>query len=374
MKVAHIVESLDRGAVEAWLVRMLRHAAARGIALDWTFYCTIDRPGRLDAEARALGARVVTSPVPIGRTWAFVRGLRSELRRGRYDVLHAHHDLVSAVYLLAATRLPLRRRIVHVHNADEQVLTPHPLKAFVLRKLLRQLCLSKADRIAAISDHTLKTFTGSSPKAKRDAVVYYGIDSTPFRRLNGTRPGLRASLSVPEGAKVLLFAGRMVAEKNPVFAVDVLVELRKMDSRVVGVFAGTGALEETARAWARAQGLGDAVRFLGWRDDVTALMDASDCFILPHPEHPLEGFGIAVVEAQLAGLPMVLSTGIADDPLLPTARYERLPLSAGATAWAAAAARLMVGPVPSRAATIAALEASPMNLDRALDCLLALYA
>jgi hypothetical protein len=38
-KIIHIVENLDRGAVENWLVRMFKHGLASGNSLDWTFYC-----------------------------------------------------------------------------------------------------------------------------------------------------------------------------------------------------------------------------------------------------------------------------------------------------------------------------------------------
>ncbi|PYR31617.1 MAG: hypothetical protein DMF90_25285 [Acidobacteria bacterium] len=103
---------------------MLRHARSQGTSLDWTFYCVVGHHGSLDEEARSLGAQVVHSPVPLRRKAAFIRALRTELRRGGYDVLHCHHDLVSAVYLLASAGLKLRRRIVHVHNADETVPTP----------------------------------------------------------------------------------------------------------------------------------------------------------------------------------------------------------------------------------------------------------
>src|SRR5437868_4120418 len=67
VKVLHIVESLDRGAVENWLVRTLRHAQRRGVPLDWTFFCILVRPGMLDDEAESLGARVIHSPVPLGQ-------------------------------------------------------------------------------------------------------------------------------------------------------------------------------------------------------------------------------------------------------------------------------------------------------------------
>ena len=49
-KIIHIVENLDRGAVENWLVRMFKHGLASGNSLDWTFYCILGKPGKLDEE------------------------------------------------------------------------------------------------------------------------------------------------------------------------------------------------------------------------------------------------------------------------------------------------------------------------------------
>jgi glycosyltransferase involved in cell wall biosynthesis len=116
------------------------------------------------------------------------------------------------------------------------------------------------------------------------------------------------------------------------------------------------------------------VRLVGWRSDLAEVMCASDLFILPHVEAALEGFGLAVLEAQLAGLRLLLSEGVADDPLLPTAIFRRLPLSSGAAAWARAGLELLHGPAPSRPAAAEALHRSPMDMSRALDELLALHA
>ena len=88
----------------------------------------------------------------------------------------------------------------------------------------------------------------------------------------------------------------------------------------------------------------------------------------------MEGFGLAVVEAQLAGLRMLLSAGVTNAPLLPTASFRRLTLCAGPKAWAEAAAELFHSAIPSRAAALTALKESPMNLDRALDGLIRLHA
>jgi glycosyltransferase involved in cell wall biosynthesis len=353
---------------------MRRFGRESGIALDWTFYCNLARPGALDAQAKSLGARIVYSPVPIGDKVRFIRALRRELRRGCYDVLHCHHDLVSAVYLAAAFGLPIDQRIVHVHNADESVLTPNPIKQRILRPLLRGICLASADRIVGISNHTLGSFLAGRDRSKgRDFVLYYGVDPIPFERVRCDRSAFRRELGVVDGARLLLFAGRTVPEKNPLFAVDVLAQLRRLDPSVVGVFAGAGSLDGALRARAEQFGLIASFRQLGWRDDLPEIMSCCDWFILPRRECPPEGFGLAVVEAQLAGLRLLLSRGISDDPLLPRARFRRLALSEGPKAWAQAAMDLVAGPVPSRIDAFTDLKTSPMELERALGGLLALH-
>ncbi len=353
---------------------MLAHASTKRVNVDWTFYCALGQPGLLDEKAKALGAQVIHSPVPITKKAAFVRALRTELRRGQYDVLHCHHDLVSALYLLAALGLPIKKRVVHVHNADEAVLTPSRLKQRLIREPMRRICFAIADSIVGNSNHTLDTFLAGRPRqAGRDTVHYYGLDSTPFENASADRAGFRRQLDLPEEALILLFAGRVVPEKNPVFAVDVLAELRRREPRAVGVFAGAGSQEEAVLVRAREHGMDNAVRMLGWRSDIPEVMCCCDWFILPHPERRMEGFGMAVVEAQLAGLRVLLSQGVADDPLLSTASFRCLSLSAGPKVWAEAAMELLRGPAPSRTAALTALSASPMDMDQALKGLLRLF-
>jgi glycosyltransferase involved in cell wall biosynthesis len=374
-KVLHVVGMLDRWAVETWLLRMLAHGRARGEPLDWTFYCANAVEGSRDAEAEALGARVVRSPVAIGDKLAFARALRAEVASGGYDVLHAHHDLISGLYLVATAGLPVSTRVVHAHNADEAVLTPSRLKQAVLRPALRRACLSLADKIVGNSEHSLHTLLAGRPvDPARHHVNYYGIEAGPFAAAAMDRCAFRRELGLPKTAPILLFVGRMTPEKNPVFAVDVLAALRRRVPGAGAVFAGAGDLEESVRRRAGELGLDDAVRLIGWRSDVPEIMSACDWFILPHPHEPLEGFGMAVVEAQLAGLRLLLSLGVSDAPILPGAVWRRLSLDDGAEAWAQAAAELLAAPAPSRAGALAALKASPMDMDYALDDLIGLHA
>jgi glycosyltransferase involved in cell wall biosynthesis len=328
----------------------------------------------MDETARALGSRVIHSPVPLASKAEFIRALRRELRCG-YEVLHCHHDILSAVYLVAASGVAIRRRIVHVHNADESVPTGSRLKRRLYREPMREVCFCLADRIVGISNHTLDAFlAGRARRPERDSVHYYGVDPTLFENASADRVAFRRQCDLPDDAFILLFGGRLVPEKNPRFAVDVLAKLRHTNQHAVAVFAGLGSQERDVQQRAWDLGVEDSVRLLGWRNDLPEIMSCSDWFILPHPEQPMEGFGLAVVEAQLAGLRLLLSPGIADDPLLPTASFRRLPLSDGPNAWAKAAMELLDRPAPSRAAAVAALKESQMDMDRALEGLLEFYA
>jgi glycosyltransferase involved in cell wall biosynthesis len=377
LKVIHIVEKLDRGAVEKWLVRMLRAGVTRGWALDWTFYCVLGEKGALDDEAASAGARVVYSSVPLTRKVAFMSALRRTLREHPYEVMHCHHDLVSAIYLASSAGLSIRKRIVHVHNADEALPTPNIVKAALSRPILRMVCLSMADTVVGISNHTLEKFlAGRRKRPKRDVVHYYGIDSALSIEASriANRAAFRASMNLPENALILLFAGRMTPEKNPVMAVDILAALRRLEPRAHGIFVGTGSLQGAVQRRAKELDVATAIHLLGWRDDLSTIMAVSDWFVLPRPEDPMEGFGLVVVEAQLAGLRLLLSQGVPNDAILPTASFRKLSLSAGAGIWAQAAVALMNERTPSCDAAIADLRASPMDMDFALAELRELYA
>ena len=374
-KVLHCVERMHTNAIESWLARMYRHSLFRGSSVNWRFHVQFNEPGQLETTYPECAPLIIRSPCQLSDLGRFFLAFRNTCKRERFDVVHVHADLMSAPYAVAARSAGVRCIVVHVHNADECVLTSNPVKQRVLRQVARNICLATSDRIVGISEHTLDTFlAGRARRPERDVVHYYGVDPAPFEHVTADRAKFRRQWDLPADARILLFGGRLVPEKNPLFVVDVLANLRSIDARAVAVLAGVGSLERQVWARARERGVENSVRLLGWRNDLAEIMSCSDWFILPHPEDPVEGFGLAVVEAQLAGLRMLLSYGILNDPLLPTASFRRLPLSDGPTVWANAAMDLLHDPQPSPAAAVAALRESPMNMDRALEGLLKLYA
>ena len=110
------------------------------------------------------------------------------------------------------------------------------------------------------------------------------------------RAHVRAELDVADDDVVALFAGELSERKDPLLAIQAANE-----AEVVLLVAGDGPLRDEVAAKG-----GRGVRVLGQRDDVPALLAASDLFVLPSAR---EGLSFAVLEAMAAGLPAVVADG-----------------------------------------------------------------
>ena len=116
--------------------------------------------------------------------------------------------------------------------------------------------------------------------------------------LDEAPPVNRASLDTPEGVPLLLGMGRLHDAK----AHDVSLRALTQIPEAVLWIAGAGGLDDKLKAMAGALGVGDRVRFLGWRQDAAALYRAADVCVFPSRFEPL---GTVVIQAWAHGLPVV---------------------------------------------------------------------
>jgi len=374
IRVLHIVENLDYQAVENWLLRVFRVASRDYPEYHWTFFCVLGKRGRLDEEARRLGAEVIHSRYELGDKRRFLLGLREVMKQGRYDVLHCHHDIMSAVYLAAATGLPFRKRIVHLHNTSMDLPTPSQMKVDLAREPMRQMCLRMADQIVGISRDALESLLGSRPRdPQRHQIVHYAVDTARIAETPAKPDEFRRALGLDPTVRIILFVGRLVEYKNPCFVLEIVEHLTNAGERVAAVFAGTGDQAEKLRGMAREKGLADRVRVLGFRDDIPELMRSSDILVWPSREETKEGLGLGIVEAQAAGLPIVMSQSVPAEAIVVPELVNVLPLSAGPEAWAKAMLALMKGARPGSADSLARVESSSFSMTQGVSNLMALY-
>jgi rhamnosyl/mannosyltransferase len=164
--------------------------------------------------------------------------------------------------------------------------------------------LASADRVLATSPN----YAASSPQlrrvADRVAIVPLGIDTGRFS-VADRAAGLERFGSGPW----VVFVGRLRYYKG----LDVLLDAVSLLPGARLLVAGTGPMGAGLRSRAEALALGDRVRWLGdvAEIDLPLLLAAADVFVLPSTARS-EAFGLAMVEAMSAGLPVVsteLGTG-----------------------------------------------------------------
>jgi glycosyltransferase involved in cell wall biosynthesis len=199
------------------------------------------------------------------------------------------------------------------------------------------------------------------------------VDAKRFSRTRLDPEKFRLELGFDAYAKILLFVGRLTDYKNPRFVVEILEHVANKDKNAAAVFAGAGDEAKSIIELAEQKSLSQRVRLLGFRDDVQNLMVNSDVLIWPSIEEPKEGLGLGIVEAQAAGLPILMSRSVPEEAIVVPELVEVLPLAAGALQWANAVAGILSRPRPDREAAQNKVASSSFSMAAGVSSLVALY-
>jgi glycosyltransferase involved in cell wall biosynthesis len=280
MRVMHVHRIRGIGGSERHLLTLLPALAERGVdpifvGLDDPAWDAADFYGALQVPAVRIMSPRDFDPRLLVR---LARTLRA-------DIVHTH--LVHAdVYGGLAARLRGTHLVSTKHNDDPFRVGPF---RFVERGLSRL-----TDRIVTITD-ALHRFTVEQVGVSPDKVetIHYGLDDVPDAW------GLNPPDDVPDGARVLLAVARLTDQKGIDIAIRALAELP--DDTVL-VVLGEGPERAALLRLARELGVDTRVFLLGRVPDVAAWLGRAT--VLVHPAR-WEGFGLGVLEAMLAGLPVV---------------------------------------------------------------------
>jgi glycosyltransferase involved in cell wall biosynthesis len=369
LRILHVVGAMERAGVETWLMHVLRRLDRRRCTMDFLVHAS--GCSAYDEEIEALGSRVIRCPHP-SRPWRYARQLSRILERyGPYDVVHSHVHHFSGLVLRLAARAGVPVRIAHSHtDTREADRAAGALRHAYVRTMRRWI-----DRYgtAGLATSTLaaEALYGTSWRADpRIRVLPCGIDLRAFQA-PCSRESVRARLGIPEDALVLGHVGRFAAPKNQAFVVRVAESAALREPRLWLLLVGEGPLRPAVERAVAEGPLRDRVRFTGARADVVELLQAAtDVFVLPSR---VEGLGLALVEAQAAGVPCVVSDVVPAEVDVVPPLVRRLPLSAAADTWAAAALAMVASGGPPRSSAWRLLAGGPFDVTQSVRSLLELY-
>lgn len=142
---------------------------------------------------------------------------------------------------------------------------------------------------------------------ERLSVVLNGVDVDTLRPDPQAPRALRERLGLPPATLLLAITTRLEYEKGVQIALEALARLLPTYPNLYLLVAGAGVYDEALQRRALSLGVGDRARFLGFlqRPDLATVLAGSDAYIMPSLRP--EGLPISVLEAQAAGLPVVVS-------------------------------------------------------------------
>jgi glycosyltransferase involved in cell wall biosynthesis len=233
-----------------------------------------------------------------GGVGAFVRLLRARGVDALYLTDRATWSWRYPLFRLAG----VRRIVVHDRTSGARRRRAAPVR--MAKRALHRLPWLSGDTFVAVSDYVRGRLVGvnGTPPARTHR-VYNGIDLSRFAAPDPAL--LRRSLGVAPDRPVVFCSGRVQPYKGMQTLLEAAAVLRAEGAGEMEVaIAGDGPYLPELRALADARGVPD-VHFLGRRTDVPALLAGATVAVVPSLWE--EAFGLAVVEAMAAGVPVVAS-------------------------------------------------------------------
>ena len=230
------------------------------------------------------------------------RQVKRIICEGSYDIIHCHTPVGATTARLAAREA--------WKNGTKVISTAHGFHFYKGAPLVNWLVYFPVEwLLSALTDVLItinrEDFDRAQRRLRAKKTVYIpgvGIDTARFRGNEEKGAALRRELGIPENAEVLLSVGDLNKNKNHRAVLEALVGMENRNLHYV--VCGRGPLKEELEAFAREKGLGDRVRFMGYRNDIPAFYAMADVFVFPSFR---EGLSVSVMEAMASGLPIACS-------------------------------------------------------------------
>lgn len=329
MRIAHLAwESLHSIAVGGLAVHVTEVTEALAAQGDEVHVFTRSAPGH-DAHEIVDGVHYHRLELPGGddflwqvaelnRRWVD-EVYRAEDEGGPFDVVHAD-DWLSADAMAWVTAGRPRPTVFTIHSTEYGRCGNnfYEGESATIRQIER-VALHAADVVIAVSEALKAEIMWMYELADDQVVVIHnGVRASRFAGPVDAE-AVRAPYGVGADDPMVLFVGRLVAQKGPDLLLEAVPEVREHFATAAFVFTGDGYLLQSLEHRAVQLGVAGAVHFAGYTDDgeLERLFKSCDVVCVPSRNEP---FGIVVLEAWSAGKPVVASAAGGTDEFVDDGR------------------------------------------------------
>lgn len=329
-KICIYCERWASGGIESFLTSLLFH---------------MDRSAcQIDLVASCMEESIFTKPLQeLGISFYPLSGSRNRvlenraqflklLREKNYDVLHVNAFHAGSFYFLRlGQKAGIPVRIAHGHCAGLNHGKYFWLKLWIHNCAKRWFARYATDRWACSRAAAAFMYPGDRHSQQACRILPNGIEIERFRYHAEERLMSRKRLGLGEQL-VIGTVGRLCQEKNQAFLLDIFAEVQKIYPNSKLLLVGEGTERQRLVQRAKELRIDSDTIFYGTTDHVEQLLWAMDLFVFPSL---VEGLGLAAIEAQTAGLPVLCSDRIpAEAYVLPT--MQSMSLNEPPDRWAEA--------------------------------------
>lgn len=294
VRVLHVITSTDRGGLETMLMNYYRHIDHSELQFDFLQHRSYK--GDYDEEMRSLGANIYELPRMNPFSKSYLKQLDSFFAaHPEYKIVHVHQDCMSSVILRSAYKNGVPIRIAHSHSNNQDKNLKYPIKLYFRGKINKY-----ATHLFACSDEAGKWMF----RTDKFEILKNAIDAEQYIYSKGVAMEKRGELGIDKESLVVGLTARFAQPKNHELLIDIFRSLKNKHPNAKLLLIGDGPLRERIHSKVRSMGLDADVVFAGVRDDVNALVQAMDVFVMPSL---YEGLPLSIIEAQAAGIPCLIS-------------------------------------------------------------------
>lgn len=347
IRILHVIGAMNLGGAETLIMNLYRNIDRTKVQFDVVVH-TRDKMYYSD-EITDLGGRIYHAPAFKGfNITEYVEWWNSFfLKHPEYKIVHGHIGSTAPIYLKIAKKHG-RFAIAHSHNTNGGI-SP----ADILFRIMSFSTRWIADEFFGCSIQAgIDRYGNKIAASEKFHVMQNGIDVERYRYSSERRKTARESLSIDETSIVWGHVGRFVRQKNHEKIIEVFYEYHKANDNSILLLFGDGPEKERITSLVEKMNISDSVKFMGLSNRIDYYLQAMDIFIFPSLN---EGLGIALVEAQAAGLPCLTSDSIVNEADIGAGLIKKMQLSEKPEAWVHEAEELMN--IPRKDTSQYALEA-----------------
>lgn len=319
MRVLHMIP--DIGISNGIMSVILNYAKAMPDDIKFDVVYFADKPETKQAEIEALGGKVYKISPPSPKS--AIKGEMDKFfkaHKGEWEVLHINAPHFTVFIAPAAKRAGIKKICCHCHSTLFS-LKPENLK--------RNEMLNKPTKFLVDKKFACSKAAGDYWYGKDYTVLNNAIDCEKYRFNEAIRNKVRAEFGLTDELVVAHIGRTDVIQKNHPFLLKAFAEIKKQQPNSKIMLIGATPTDETDKLCAE-YGITDDVMFLGLRRDVNELLQGADVFLFPSTQ---EGLPVSVVEAQAAGLPVLMSDSVTDEVLV-VDEATAMSLNESADKWA----------------------------------------